>query len=344
MLENMVLGLDKNKYKIYVVSFLNTDIEEEVEKIKNNNAEYINLGLKRKIDILLYGKRKIMKVIKKIKPDVIHSHGIFPDIIASSIKNVKKITTIHCNIYEDYRYSFGKIMGPIYAFIHKIALEKFDNAVCCSKSVYDELKKTIKNNKLTYVRNGIKEIDNVKKDIIRKEIRKKLKITNNEIIYLYVGALSKRKNVLELAKNMNNNLLKNEHVIFLGDGEYYQELKKIENKNFHILGFCTNPLDYMMASDIYISASISEGLSISIIEALENELFLLLSDIRSHNEFFSVSKAYIGETFNVDFKEKISQLRKQISKANKNKLSKIKKEFFSEKSMIKGYQQIYGGK
>ena len=88
--------------------------------------------------------------------------------------------------------------------------------------------------------------------------------------------------------------------------------------NILMLGYQNNVIDYYLASDIYISASCSEGFSMSILEALSAGNLLLLSNIPSHNEMINLeSSIYLGETFDKNnFKEKKKKVCLKLKENN----------------------------
>lgn len=338
VLENMIKGINHKQYETYVLSFCEDD-EKEKAQLEALGAKCYNCNFKNKLSILFLGVPKVKKILKNMKPDIIHSHGIIPDYINSKIKHNNKITTLHCNINVDYYYAYGKRKSILLTKFHKYCLNKLHNVICCSSSVYNEMKNTKLNN-LSYIRNGIGSSQSKKKYNIRKE----LGIKKNDIVYLYTGALIPRKNIVYLVKTMKDNLKENEHFIILGDGIYFDEIKKYNSHNIHVLGFQKNVDKYLDIANVYVSASKMEGLSISVIEALDRELYLFLSDIESHKEFFSIDKnQYIGEIFNEsNFSKQLEKLRKEIVKKQKNTTaSQFKSMYLSEKTMMKGYAKFY---
>lgn len=334
VLENQISALNKKEYEVCVMTFFKGDsiLEKEIEcKIE----KFICLNTNRLSCFL--NPHKIIDVIKKIEPDIVHSHGLLPDYINSKLKNIKKINTLHCNIYSDYNYEYGKLKGKMYILLHLYALKKLDKVICCSKSVLIDMKKSNLNN-LQYVRNGI-EINYKFNNI---NARKQYDIKNSDIVYIYVGRLIYRKNILNLVKKMSKIIKENEHFFIIGDGPMYDEILKFNNKNIHVLGYKNNPIDYLNESDVYISASLMEGLSISVIEALDNNKMVFLSDIQSHKEFFEIDNSYyLGELFNFnDFENKIELLRNKIVFNEKN-TNEFKQRYLSSSSMIREYENIY---
>lgn len=348
VLLNMIYGIDKKKYDIYVVSFLDANDQEFISKITSLGAKVIELNFKRKIDILLKGKRTLIGLLKKYKPTIIHSHGILPDIVNVKTRKkfsfAKRFTTIHNNMFEDYIYSFGHIQGRFYIKWHIHHLKKMDKCICCSKSSYEVLKEYLSNT--TYVQNAI--FKNEKSPINRSEIRKKIRdaydIPTNAIVYIYIGTITERKNVANLVKYFFENRKKDEYLLVLGNGPMKEPLEiEYASKNIIFCGFCHNTNDYLIASDIYYSYSLAEGFSISVLEALQENNLLLLSDIPSHKEVFEIEKkVYLGEYFNANnFSKKKSIVYLKTKQKDTNEIKQFLIDNLSCKSMMDKYSKIY---
>lgn len=292
--------LDNISASKYVISLFGHDDKSVIKNLEDNGITVISLKLSRS-NIFFKGKKVLKKVLDEINPDVVHSHGLLPDYLLSKIDNHYKVSTIHNNPYEDYKYNFG-FMGPFWIWFHLRSLKHFDKVIGCSKSVYDVLEKKLNN--CTFICNGI-NIDRYDKDTIRKKVRDELNLASSDIIYIYAGVLSNRKNVLTLINYFDDYHDDNEYLLILGDGPLKEKCLNIKSENVLMLGHQANVMDYYLASDIYISASLSEGFSISILEALSAGNLLLLSDIPSHREMVCLNPdIYLGEVFyKNDFKQ-----------------------------------------
>lgn len=339
VLENIINELDEKNYEIYILTIIDENDNNIIKKYKKKGINIISFPYSKKLTNVLKHKNDIYATIDGINPDIIHTHGIVTTLLVAYYKNkVKKVTTIHNNIFEDYKFTYGKIKGIIYSFLHIFLLRKFDDVICCSKTSYDILKKYVKHSK--YIRNGI-NINYVSK-LSRSDIRNQLNISDDAIVFVYGGVINNRKRVCELVKMFNNSLGDNEYLLIIGDGELREEAQNISNSS-HIkfLGFKKNIIDYFRASDVYVSNSSSEGFSISVIEALESNLLLLLSDIPSHRECFEIDdNFYIGEVFNDsnfnDKKEKV------VEKINEDvNVYQFKEKYLSSKSMANEYKKYY---
>lgn len=346
VLKSMIDGIDKSKYEISIISFLNCNDNKYVNSLKNNGIKIFEIDLKKKIEILLCGKQKVNEIIKYIKPHIIHSHGILPDFVNSKINDEKiiKITTLHDNMFEDYVYCFGKLKGIIFIKWHLRCLKKLNMCVCCSKSSYDVLKQHLKN--ISYVRNSIynKKINLEEYENNRLRIRNKYGIGKNDIVYIYAGSLSKLKNVEQMITEFNKHLSMNEYLLILGDGKERKKLESDVNNNRIIFcGFIKNVEQYFCASDIYCSFSSSEGFSISVLEAIQNYNLLLLSNISSHKEILKIdTNIYLGETFNKsNFHLKKEKLSKFILINKYDKYNDFLNDEISIYKMMEKYCQIY---
>ena len=336
VLESMI-NYSKSKDKnISIISVFGKDDAKIIEDLKNKGINVYSLNLN-KFSFVINGRKKLKNILCILKGDVVHSHGILPDYLLSKVRNYKKVTTLHNNMYEDYIFSFGKFFGKFLIMIHKKQLEKFDSVVCCSKSIYYFLKNKYKNKNLTYVVNGIdylseKQIVSAK---LKNKIRKEFNISNQDRLFIYIGVLSEGKNIVELIK-MFNETGKNNKLLVLGNGEKYEECKLLANDNIYMLGYIKDVFPYLIASDVYISNSLSEGFSISVLEALMCNKTLFLSDIPSHKEVVNMSSEYCGTIFNSkDFLKKINDLK--LAK-------KFSDEFLyliSSERMVDEYEKIY---
>lgn len=113
----------------------------------------------------------------------------------------------------------------------------------------------------------------------RIEIRKKLGISNNEILILHVGRFHKQKNHFFIIKVFNeiSKLSKNTSLVMVGDGKLKAKINNEVNKlglsdRTHFVDVTKNVSDYMSASDAFILPSHYEGLSGALIEAQVNGL------------------------------------------------------------------------
>lgn len=338
VVRTIVDHLDRTKFEVVLITFFKDENDRNVvNELKSKSVTVIEWNYHSRMKCMVEAVGHLAAVLEKYNIDVLHTHGYIPDILSARCKsNVKKISTIHCNIFEDYPETYGKLKSFIYIPTHIYFLRKLDCQVCCSKTVYGALSKYL--NRCRYIRNGI-DGAKVKKPVARE----KLGLQKDDVVYIYVGRLSEGKNIVWLIHNFVKNRLENEYLLVLGKGEKELECKNAADDHVKMLGFQPDPAAYIQISDIYISASKSEGFSISVLEALSYGLALLLSDIPSHREVVGLEKdIYLGETFKYDnFEESINRLRKNWELINQDKIALFQRRELSAEKMALQYQTEY---
>lgn len=332
---NLINNLDRSEYDISLITLFEGNDTEVVSALRSNGVTVYECKTLSRMKCLLGQSKEFSDAVEKGYFDILHTHGIIPDILSSRLRTTaKRITTIHNNMYEDYLDTYGYAKSRIFIALHLAALKKLDECVCCSKSVYDVMKQHLPN--VSFIRNGI-EPTHAHSVVTRAEVN----VPENACVFLYAGVLNSRKNIVWLIENFVQCHENDEYLLVLGSGEKEAECKAKVDDHVRMLGFQTDPIAYMNISDVYVSASKSEGFSISVLEALSCGLGLLLSDIPSHKEVVEMGQdVYLGETFSPDnFKLKLDALREK--KINKAEISAFQEKELSVKEMTKQYGKSY---
>lgn len=345
VLFNLVNNIDKTKYKPHIITLSKESQNSLIDDFKKINIEILSLNLNRAFSFL-YGPIKLKKIVNKIKPDIIHIHCFRSALFsAMTLNKYKKITTIHCDYKTDFKLYYGKILGFIMYLLMNYSLKKINNNICCSKQLADILNKRNKNIKFTYVDNGIdtevfKCIEN------KTELRKKLNLPTNKKIFIWCGVFIERKDAITLVKAITQIKNKNLFFVFCGNGVLEDICKKELSNNNNVLftGFVNNIKDYLQASDYYITTSLSEGLPMTVLEALSCGLPCILSDIPQHKYILKNTENIVlfFETKNIeDLKEKINKIIDINYVLYSNNAVSLIQNKFSAKLMNERYQKLY---
>lgn len=109
---------------------------------------------------------------------------------------------------------------------------------------------------------------------IRHKVRSDLGISDNAIVYLFLGRLNKDKGILDLAHAFAvlASRMPHAHLLMVGpdEGRMDMRLQLILEKcssQFHRIGFTEKPEDYMACADIFCLPSYREGFGSVIIES-----------------------------------------------------------------------------
>lgn len=307
------------------------------------NETFINKNCKSVTRVGKLKLRSVIKVIKQIsilKPDIVHTHCMAPDILgalASRLIGFKLISTLHCNLSEDYgsTYIDNELKRIIYPKIHKLAL-KYANQVA---SVSAAAQKSINSGNSVIIYNGTGA------DI---QLSKNNESKSAEINLIYIGRLTARKNISFLINAIKNNKSHKKIKLHIyGEGKEHSNLIKMASpsKNIFFHGHVENPVynATKLHNPILVSASTSEGMPMAVLEALSMGIPAVISSISSHSEI----KEKIGlgvSLFSCQDSFKMSLDQIILNNTNNEMADNIianHDKYFSLSAMNNKYHQIY---
>lgn len=306
------------------------DFKENIDFILWKNA-------KREISIKndFLALKELLNLLKKENFDIIHLHSSkagFLGRVAARICNQQNRVIYTTHGISFLRKDISNKKLQLYIFLEKIGDLCGGKTIACSKSEAEFIQS--KGIKCSYINNGIK-LKNKEIKIEKKE-DKELKIVT-------VGRITIQKNPKlfnEIAENFIEN--KNVKFIWIGDGELKEQLK---SKNIEVTGWLNQEevQKELMEADIYLSTASWEGLSLGVLQAMENGLPLVLSNCIGNKDL--VEENYNGFLFETKEKtiEKINFLikdKEKIKKLGENSYLLLKKEFDIQE-MIKKYKTLY---
>lgn len=280
-------------------------IGDRQNELQKQGVEFHNVKIERKISSInnITAIFKMVSLIKKIEPDIVHTHTPIASVlgrIAAKIANVPTIIyTAHGFYFHEempkrqYKLFFyiEKIIGKLFTdYIFTQSKEDFDTAV------ENKFLKIKKSNNYLHISNGIDisaefniEETNVKN---LNDIKKRYNINENDVVVSFIGRLVKEKGILDLLESYSK--LKSENVKFiiiggLPDSERDKNTIKLlgkykKNPNIIFTGQITNINEYLAISDIYCLPSYREGMPRSIIEAMAMENAVIATNIRGSRE------------------------------------------------------------
>lgn len=341
---NSVFEKLRNDFNFYIAS--PTDEPFGTKWSKELNDKFLKLP-HRKFTILSFFQ--LIGFIRKNKIKLIHAHGkgagVYARLSKIFLPSLKIIFTWHGLHIETY----NKIFKAIYIFIEKILASFTDlfinvslgeQKVCLDYRIYD-LQKSI------VIYNGLED---KYKAYNKNLLRKKLALPEGKFIVLNISRFDRTKNLaafIEIASLLND---ENEILFILaGDGEEKQKVlalvEKNNLKNILLTGFINNSTDYAAASDIYLSTSLSEGLSYSLLEASMFGLPIIASDVRGNNDIvindengFLFKLNNISQAVNFILKLENDPVMYQRMSYNARKIFLDK---FTERKMIIDIKEVY---
>ena len=283
----------------------------EVLVLSNGEGADINIPFKKRAFSLknAFLSLKIRKIIKRLKPDVIFLHTTLCAFwVRMALKGMKNrprvINTVHGYLFGN---GYGSLHNKIYLLSEKILKKQTDNIVVMNA----EDKIIAKENSLCI--GAVYKIDGMGIDFLKKEIPKASPTFPPKKL-IYVGELNKRKNQIMLVRALE--FLPECHLTLVGDGGERAKIEKyIKEKNLtervHITGFTRNVGKYIKEADLYVSASLAEGLPFNILEAQRAGLTVIASRVKGQTDL--VASEYLYEPNDIETFVKLVKNAKQAS-------------------------------
>lgn len=285
-------NLDKKIFKTYLLSGKNGILNKD---LKNNPNCLIIKNLIRPLNPVkdLLCIFELIKSLKKIKPDIIHTHsskaGIIGRIAAWLCKVPIIIHSVHGYPFSPYQFFLKRYL---YITIEKMVSKITSSYIFVSKSDLKTAKRlNLKLNNFQLIRSGFPFEDYKNKYDKKEFINQKYALRENQILIGIIAPLKPQKGLFHMIKVAQLVLEKRPDVIFFiaGDGKLRfkieKELKKLRIfANFRLPGFLFNIPTLLNRVDIGLSTAIWEGLPQSLIQFRLKKIPLVVSNIPGNSE------------------------------------------------------------
>lgn len=218
----------------------------------------------------------LRKVIKNLKPDVIHLHSSKAGVIgrwASFMPNFKRKVLYTPHGYSFLRQDISPVKRKIFYTIEKLTQLIFGGTtIACGDTEY-KLAKQIGTSLL--VRNGI-DLEHLNQHYIANEN------TSNQLTIGTIGRISYQKNPTLF--NEVALLFPQHQFLWIGDGELRHLLTA---PNIKVTGWFTNNtavFPYLNQLDLYMQTSLWEGLPIAVLEAMAFRKPIIATNVIGNND------------------------------------------------------------
>ena len=291
---------------------------------------------------------EIRKIAKEFKPDAYWLHTLtwdsnsFEKHMLSSKK--PKVLFYHTLVEEYGRLYAGKIGAYIMRERSRKVCNNVDAVMTPSKAMKDKLLSYGVKKPIEIIPTGIEPCLNPFK---KKELREKFKIDENSKVLLYVGRVSKEKN-LNVLLDMINNLKMKATLLIVGPGDIKETEKEVQKRGIKNQVVFTGALPKKEtvriygASDAFVFSSKSETQGLVIGEAMYAGIPVIALDSPIQKEVYPEQVAFVVKNES-NFAEKVEQAFKNKNETKK-KVDKAKifvEENFSKKTMISRQTNLF---
>lgn len=241
----------------------------------NESEKLDQIGAKRIFSLIVLFCYSFI-LLKKLKPDIIHSHSAdmgFVISFACRLYGIPIVDAVHGFTFPDPQHSLFKRYSELFFLKHS----NFKSIMSEDGYGKDFFQKyNLKN--FVYIPNGI--------DL--SSFQKELKISSKKINILFIGRLEKQKGLeylmeaLRILKDQTQNF----EVKIVGDGSELVTLKTLVekyglNKFVKFIGKVNHSqtVKYYFASDIFVLPSIWEGFPVTLLEAWGAKLPTIITNV-----------------------------------------------------------------
>lgn len=339
--EQKKLGMDVEVVSIGTINQHEKELETELKK------QSVKTHILRMSSIPSFSQGKnVLDICKNVKADVVHSHGykgnILLGILPKASRKIPVVTTLHG--YTKHKFFSKMTLNQI---ADKICVRFLDAIILVSPTINSQINLKGVKNKVFVIPNGVTELSPAATEISN------AKESVSNFTLGSIGRLCKEKNYSFLISMMPEIL---QHVptaklIIHGEGEERQllenEVKRLNlDAQVFLPGYLKNPHTFLESIDLYVNCSLTEGMPITILEAMRAKCLILASNIQA-NKFlldrnyklkmlyeFSTSSfiKYFCEIYTASF---------AVKKEVKESLYTSFTSSFTSGSMAKKYSEIY---
>ncbi|TPF78567.1 glycosyl transferase family 1 [Bifidobacterium sp. UTCIF-3] len=283
----LIDGLDSNQFELYLIygpryDHVFASCMNELKAQQKVHLIYMPelgraLNLKKDIAAI----HKTTEIIRHIKPDIVHCHSSKAGIIG---RVAAKICGVHKVFYTPHAYAFD---SPEFSVAKKELFTMAERwasrcATTCTFNVSNgEYRNALKHHidrpaKFNVIYNGVPDLPLRSRSEARTELGLDGVVPEDALIVGCAAWLDARKDpmtFMRIAERILANRLEI-HFVYIGDGDLHDQViafikqHHLEN-NIHVLGYRDDACQLVTAFNVYLLASLYEGMPYSLIEALQ---------------------------------------------------------------------------
>jgi L-malate glycosyltransferase len=292
-------------------------------------------------------KISILNWTKLIDFDIIHTHGIRPDLFVFLHKrklSAKTISTLHCYMRKDLQYIYGVLPSILISKLWNLILIRQDKVVALSKHMLNYYKNFLFNKNISYVYNSVTNESQEGEELLEEELNRILELKTDFTLLGNISYFIKRKGLDQIISLLEKD--SNLACLFVGDGpeknnlEILAKEKKVYDRCYFI-GFKAKPQNLLQFIDIYIMPSHTEGFPIAVLEAAIHKKAIVCSNLPVYNELFSEKEILTYQLNDInDLYNIVQKIKPQLTVYGRNVSDKVMESYMPQ-NLCGGYMSIY---
>ncbi len=298
--------------------------------------------------------KRLISFLRISRPDIVHVHSFKAGLLGRIAALLSGIPIIVMTVHGSVLQSMHPVYKKNVCILSELLLSKFTQKIITvsnnlNKEFVEEVK--VKQDKVITIYNGISQnINHNKKD--KNLLLKELGIPENKKIITTVARLAPQKGVAYFVRSAAEVMKEYKDVVFLvvGDGPLKKDLENL-SMSLNLMGkifFVGNRMDIdsiMDISDVFVLASLTEGLPLTVLEALQAQCPVVATEVGGIPEVIEngrnglLVKAKSVSALSTAIKDLLSNPER--SKYMGSQSGEILKERFSVDKMVKKTEEVY---
>jgi len=285
----IMAGLDRSRFEPLAVIGPGDYLPKKLEEadIPYQVIEPWDRGINPANDVYVYWK--LRSIVRRFRPHLIHVRTIKGQLIGRLVAMHERIPIV---VYTSHGYIFNSA-HPWWIKQIDIQMERYlkrittiQIAVCEADRAAALQYGTADPDKIVVILNGVETERFFKNIPLRDELRRRLKISPEEVLVIFIGRFEWAKNpelMIEAFRDVNKEI-NNLRLIMIGEGPLRHKCEQLVKKLglsevISFLGNRTDLEDILPAGDIFALSSRYEGLPLSMLEAMAAGLPVVVPDV-----------------------------------------------------------------
>jgi len=139
---SVIQSLDPLHYRAAIATLSPEPADSLMGEFRALGIPVMQMGLSR-MGSLLSGVPTLRRVVSQVNPDLVHAHGLRANILAAAAGlEWPIVSTVHSDIYQDYRFAYGRLTGTLAATLEYGALKRFHGVNAVSEPLAKVLRRS----------------------------------------------------------------------------------------------------------------------------------------------------------------------------------------------------------
>ncbi|WP_243373862.1 glycosyltransferase [Geotalea sp. SG265] len=264
-------ALDRERFELVIAMYVGLDLDRDAlwNEAKKLDVLLEPITIRSPFDYRQLGK--IKAIMCRHRPHIIHTHGYKTNILGllfARLFGAATVSTVHGWLHAE------RVITRMLGQMNMLCLRHFSSVIAVS----DEIRLGLEKGGIPPKRiRVLKNIPTLSQTSIvdREAVKKKLGIPAGAKVIGFVGRLERVKGIAQFIQAALALISEGEsvHFVVIGDGSERAAMEGLVSahgaaSNIRFLGFLTDPVEIFSSLDVYVLSSLSEGIPLTLLEAM----------------------------------------------------------------------------